>query len=257
MKLNCFFILFCLVVVSSCTIEKRHYQNGYYISLKKSVKKSNQNTEVKSIEDFPNLNVSNISNNKSIKNEAIASNDIKNIALLYKKTSKIIKLPSDSCDILFLKNGKVIKIKTIEINESDIKYKRFDHLDGPNYVISKDDVKKIIYKNGLIEEFNTSKITDNKPIKKQPIKDNEHEGTYDSNSIISFICGLLGFILFFPAIVAVIFGMKSLKKIKDSNDSLKGKAFAIFGIIFGGIILVTAVLIFIFILLLLLIGFFF
>ena len=56
-------------------------------------------------------------------------------------------------DILQLKDGVKIEVKLIEVNESSIKYKRWDNLNGPTYTISITKVSSILYENGVFEEF--------------------------------------------------------------------------------------------------------
>lgn len=56
-----------------------------------------------------------------------------------------------SQDSLFLSDGRIVVAKILEINPSEIKYTRFDMLDGPTYIESKQKINKIIYKNGSIE----------------------------------------------------------------------------------------------------------
>jgi len=57
-------------------------------------------------------------------------------------------------DIITLKNGNEIKAKVTEISASEIKYKRFDYLDGPTILIAKREVFAINYENGTREVFN-------------------------------------------------------------------------------------------------------
>lgn len=62
--------------------------------------------------------------------------------------------------IHFLDNTiKVVKVS--EINVDDVKYHRFDNLDGPVYVSNKNEIERIVFSNGLVEKFKTaeSKIT--------------------------------------------------------------------------------------------------
>ena len=78
-------------------------------------------------------------------------------------------------DVITFKNGDEFKAKVIEITPSEIKYKRFDSLDGPTRVALKTEVFAINYANGTRELFNT--ITDNtvtagKPVEK-PVKAGE------------------------------------------------------------------------------------
>lgn len=62
-------------------------------------------------------------------------------------------LSGNSQDIIQGVNGEKIKAKVLEINPSEIKYKRFDNPDGPTYTILKADVGSIQYPNGTIDVF--------------------------------------------------------------------------------------------------------
>jgi hypothetical protein len=64
-------------------------------------------------------------------------------------------------DLITLKNGTDIKSKVIEINLSEIKYKKFDNLNGPLFSIAKEDVLIIRYENGTKDIFGD----DSKPSK--------------------------------------------------------------------------------------------
>jgi hypothetical protein len=58
-------------------------------------------------------------------------------------------------DTLYKRNSKeIIVAKVIEISTVEIRYKRFDLLDGPMYVIDKNEIEKIKYIYGNIEYFN-------------------------------------------------------------------------------------------------------
>jgi len=46
-------------------------------------------------------------------------------------------------DVIVMKNGDEIKSKVLEINTYDIKYKKFDNLEGPVISISKSGVSVI------------------------------------------------------------------------------------------------------------------
>ena len=60
-----------------------------------------------------------------------------------------------NADIITLQNGNEIKVKVMEITASEVKYKRFDNLDGPVIVVPKSEVFAINYENGTREVFNT------------------------------------------------------------------------------------------------------
>jgi len=62
-------------------------------------------------------------------------------------------------DIIILKDGKEITALVYEISDIDVKYKKIDNPNGPNYVLKKSDVLMITYANGSKDEF-----TDNTPV---------------------------------------------------------------------------------------------
>ena len=51
-------------------------------------------------------------------------------------------------DNIVLKNGDEINAKISEVGESNIKYRKFNNLDGPIYTKSKDEIFYIKYSNG-------------------------------------------------------------------------------------------------------------
>ena len=51
-------------------------------------------------------------------------------------------------DRLYMKDGAVEEVKLTEIGPRNIKYKKWDNLDGPDYVIPKNEVRRIKYQNG-------------------------------------------------------------------------------------------------------------
>jgi formylglycine-generating enzyme required for sulfatase activity len=61
-------------------------------------------------------------------------------------------------DMIILRDGNVIEAKVTEISASEIKYKRFDHLDGPTIVVPAVNVLSIRYANGKVETFNAVSV---------------------------------------------------------------------------------------------------
>ena len=64
-----------------------------------------------------------------------------------------------SQDILYTTAGSKLKGRVTEINLKDIKYKDFNNLEGPTYVIAKTDVVLIQYANGTTEVINDNPNT--------------------------------------------------------------------------------------------------
>lgn len=56
-------------------------------------------------------------------------------------------------DTIFMRSGEKIIAKIIELNTREVKYKKFDFQDGPLYVVSKTDIFKIAYVNGMTENL--------------------------------------------------------------------------------------------------------
>ena len=68
-------------------------------------------------------------------------------------------------DVITLKNGEDIQALVLEVGEVDIKYKKFDNPNGPNYTMKKLEIFMIRYANGnkdiFLEEEKTEKNNDN------------------------------------------------------------------------------------------------
>ena len=58
-------------------------------------------------------------------------------------------------DIITLKNGEDIQAIVQEIGEVDVKYKKFDNPNGPNYTMKKSEIFMIRYQNGSKDVFST------------------------------------------------------------------------------------------------------
>jgi len=57
-------------------------------------------------------------------------------------------------DVITLKNGDDIKAIVQEVGIDDVKYKRFDNPNGPNYMLKKAEILMIRYENGSKDVFN-------------------------------------------------------------------------------------------------------
>jgi len=59
-------------------------------------------------------------------------------------------------DLIILKDGNTIEALVLEISPTEIRYKRYNHLDGPTFVIMAANVLSIRYENGKTEIINTA-----------------------------------------------------------------------------------------------------
>jgi len=62
-------------------------------------------------------------------------------------------------DLIVLKDGNMIEAKVLEISTIEIRYKRFDHLDGPTITVPAANVMSIRYENGKTEIINAAPNT--------------------------------------------------------------------------------------------------
>ena len=62
-------------------------------------------------------------------------------------------------DVIVKKDGSTILSKVIEIGTAEIKYKKWNNQNGPNYTISKSEVQAINYENGDKETFGEEVVT--------------------------------------------------------------------------------------------------
>jgi len=65
-------------------------------------------------------------------------------------------------DLIILRDGSVIESKVTEISPTEIRYKRFDHLDGPTIVVPASNVLSIRYENGKVESITASPVPNQK-----------------------------------------------------------------------------------------------
>ena len=62
-----------------------------------------------------------------------------------------------SQDVLTKKSGDDIKAKVLEVTTTEVKYKKFDNLNGPVFSILKSELLIIRYENGSKDVFNENK----------------------------------------------------------------------------------------------------
>lgn len=64
-------------------------------------------------------------------------------------------------DVIVKRDGSTILSKVLEVNTSDIKYKKFSNPKGPTYTINKSEIMSINYENGDKDDFNNIAKKDN------------------------------------------------------------------------------------------------
>lgn len=59
--------------------------------------------------------------------------------------------------IFLLDEESAVETKILEVNADEIKYKKFDYLDGPTFIVKKSELAKIEFENGDVEILNEVK----------------------------------------------------------------------------------------------------
>lgn len=224
-----------IFLLLSCSVQKRHYQKGYFISWNKSSTVKKQKEKPVQKENVPELPAELVLNRPS-ENKTDLSSDASNSFNFNRVSKKKTRSNAeDSCDVLVYKNGTETRVKIIEINTDRIKYKKCDLPDGPTYVSDKNDLFMVKYSNGTREVFKTQQ-TINSPQQATP---NQSPYRYVKKktglATSSVIFGILGF---YPAILiggiaAIIMSLIQLNNIALYPDTYGGERKARAGLILG------------------------
>ncbi|GAB3641108.1 DUF4190 domain-containing protein [Spirosoma arcticum] len=150
------------------------------------------------------------------------------------------------CDQIVLRNGDVIDAKIKEVGVNEIKYKKCDRQDGPDYTISKRDVLSIKYSNGEVERFNASPTQSNnnssgsRQSYDSPTNRQNNGPRTDPFAIVSLASGAVALLIGVGGLLlvaaAIVFGGISLSRIKREPDRFKGRGLALGGLIAGVVI---------------------
>lgn len=73
-----------------------------------------------------------------------------------------VSLNVSAQDVIVKKDGSTILSKVLEVNQKDIRYKKYSNQNGPTYTIDKSEIMTVNYENGEKDDFRTS---DNKDVK--------------------------------------------------------------------------------------------
>lgn len=65
----------------------------------------------------------------------------------------ICGLTAAAQDVIVLKDGDFKQVKVIEVGENDVKYKKWENIEGPTYTISISNILAINYQNGTKDSF--------------------------------------------------------------------------------------------------------
>lgn len=92
----------------------------------------------------------------------------------------MLAMQSNSQDYIILKNGDEIKAKVLEINNTDIDYKKYSNINGPTYHLDKTDIFMIKYASGDKDVFSKTVSNTSKTPKYNIIDSSPTEFIYNS-----------------------------------------------------------------------------
>ncbi len=226
-------LLIALVVLySSCSLQKRHYRQGFYVSNMGKEQISNKNTKDSSISHLDSSKVRSISLNKNSKY-------------------------NHNCDTLLLNDGNTLLCKIEQVSKRSV---RFKDCNDSNQVLSSIDaelVSSIKFYNGREKE-----ISNNNPRRKTQENKNLIKGHLANTGFLLAIVALLleGILLLalfhilvlapylaiafvflnaLAAIFAIVFGFSSLREIRKNPEIFKGKKMVIWEIALGLLSLIS------------------
>ena len=237
MRLLLFLPLFLLL---SCSMQKRKYQKGFYVSWNKHkthVVAKQPIKDVKSSESTDFVTMASVEKTPNQSSHGFKQHDI---FLAPKSKLFFKKQEPDTCDYVIFKNGEEVKAKVFEITPDEIKYRRCDGTNTAIYVTRKTDVFMIKYANGIKEVFKDQpKVTNDSYF----FTGNNNDTEVHTGAVLSLIFGIAGFILFFGSIPAIVLGVNALKDINKKPEKYSGSSLAKAGIALGITKLVLLVLI--------------
>ncbi|MEI8137414.1 MAG: DUF4190 domain-containing protein [Bacteroidota bacterium] len=230
--------IFSLIFLFSCSIQKRKYQKGFYVSSQKHTKHIQKDKTINSKTE--NIILKTISlpltNNNYL--EVSASADAKIGILTNHFYNKKNIEPDSLCDKITLKNGEEIKVNVLELTPALIKYKKCNEPESPLYIVKKSDVFKIKYSNGS-QELMDEEVKKIPPATNNPnILNNDYKEQTKTHplAIWAFVFSILGLIPFlgiFTSIRAIIYAARALKAIRLNPTEYKGDLLAYIALVLG------------------------
>jgi hypothetical protein len=241
MKIKKIILLLPILTLFNCSLQKRKYQSGYFLSWNKNNLSIAKNEKQKGF----NVQKKEIKFNDISFEKDITTSANNKITKIFNNTIKNNLAFPDSCDQIIYKDGTEIKAKITEINTSEIRYKRCDFIDGPTFVEKQNKVFMIKYANCKSEIFKTEKAVEynNSKINQDSQKINDKDKNTNPFSTLSLVFSILGFypLIILGSILGLIFGAIAKNEIKSEpnkynkkseNFAKAGVVISVIGIIF-------------------------
>ncbi|MGZ3865966.1 MAG: hypothetical protein ACXVNR_05850, partial [Bacteroidia bacterium] len=139
-------ILFLLLLLGSCSFQKRIYRNGFYISHKAHQQKTS--SEKLSAEKKYIIQPENSGSSPAQKPAVLiasAKKGIINIEPAEDLTSK--------CDTIYFRNGTRSVAQVLEVNQKEVKYKLCNSSESPLFIFELSRIDSITFSNGSTETY--------------------------------------------------------------------------------------------------------
>ncbi|MDI1356239.1 MAG: DUF4190 domain-containing protein [bacterium] len=235
-------VLFVASLFTGCSVQKRHYTKGYYVSWKnhnspienkRSLAVNSEKLLINSrklVSTAPTINSSDAA--LSVSADKFSKSQFAFLA------SRILVSPPDSCgDKIVFKSGEEVLAKIEEVSASKISYRPCDHLDGPLRVVGTESLFMVKYANGQKEVFKTEAkpVSSGTPSKTNPVVKKKN-GLASAAYIISFFSWF-----YLAALVSIIFGIIAMSQINKHPEKYTNRWQAVAGIIISAIFLLLFV----------------
>lgn len=92
----------------------------------------------------------------------------------------LTQLAINAQDTIFKRDGQILSVKVMEVNIKELSYKRADLLDGPLFIINKDEIKQVKYFNGTVDVFSVAK-----KVEQVVVYSNPRDAFMGNNQILS------------------------------------------------------------------------
>jgi hypothetical protein len=231
---SCVIAILLGLLASSCSVQERHYRKGLTIRWRSQGKHVAKQSSCKEQTALQALVPRTMTEGEVQRQGPEASANGAPAFHFNRKSSAPVSAP-DSCDEIFLRSGEKIRAKVVEIDRSLVKYKKCDLPGGPLYSTYRSGVTVIIYANGSHETFTVT----------APVPEEVHSGKgktqrYDDpaavkkDAVISFLLGLLGFVIvYYGSVHAIVLGRRVLRIMNANPGKYEGRGFAVAGLVLG------------------------
>lgn len=233
------------VLFSDCSVQKRKYRSGFYVSTRKNHPPKNESNTVLPLAASQKIcyqQTQREDTKVSAQQEKGLLASVQHTDRKHKQKWSIQPLPlaEDSCgDRIIFTDGEEVFCRVIEVGIANVLYKACDHLDGPMISRSKNNIFMISYKNGSKEVFKHKQKVP--PAAKQSPQIGVKKKKLNGISLAAFIISLFSWTLVL-APVALVMGITGRNQIKKNPETFKGDEFASIAIAISSVVLFLVLL---------------